>query len=350
MKAETLIEWTMMTGGPWMVCSEVSPGCMNCYARELLMSRLEPLIRKAYKAAGLEDWATRKVWGEKAPRVMTKGFWKDARSTNAHAERKQKRVFWFPSLIDWLDEMPAGIIDQDGNWLTREEVFIQFLNTIYTTPFITWQLLTKRPELFRKRLAAAYDYFQSGDGPLKRSIAAWLEGRPPSNVWIGATTEDQPRADERIPQVLAIPAEVTFLSVEPMLERINLRLEEHAAKAKRKIALAIFGGESGAGARACNMDGIRDGVRQCRRAGVMAFVKQMGCNAFDETTPEIPPTEAEAEQWQREGWTRMTGFRAQEFWKKNYRFMHPKGGDPKEWPADLRVREFPGIVVKTTKQ
>lgn len=72
----------------------------------------------------------------------------------------------------------------------------------------------------------------------------------------------------------------------------------------------ILGGESGAKARPCNTDWIRDAVRQCRAAGVPVFVKQMGANCFD---PIGEP-------------------------------LHLKdshGGDMSEWPHDLRVREFP---------
>jgi protein gp37 len=36
-------------------------------------------------------------------------------------------------------------------------------------------------------------------------------------VWIGTTVEDQKRADERVPELLKVPAAVRFLSVEPLL-------------------------------------------------------------------------------------------------------------------------------------
>ncbi len=49
-----------------------------------MITRLWPIIRKAWKAAGIEDWETREVWGEKAPRVLAKGFWEKAIALDAN--------------------------------------------------------------------------------------------------------------------------------------------------------------------------------------------------------------------------------------------------------------------------
>ena len=69
---------------------------------------------------------------------------------------------------------------------------------------------------------------------------------------------------------------------------------------------AIVGGESGPGARECNLDGIRSIVRQCKAADVPCFVKQLGALSL--------------------------GFR---------RLKDRKGADPSEWPEDLRVQKMP---------
>src|SRR5690606_11148580 len=60
--------------------------------------------------------------------------------------------------------------------------------------------------------------------PTGRLLNDWLIDSPPPNVWIGTTAEDQSRADERIPQLLGIPAKVRFLSCEPLLGPVNLKL------------------------------------------------------------------------------------------------------------------------------
>ena len=136
-------------------------------------------------------------------------------------------------------------------------------------------------------------------------------------------------ADERIPRLLTIPARVRFLSVEPMLGPINFAAHFRASAQWRTLPNGdktgpwyglnqlIFGGESGPGARPCNVEWIRDGVRQCRAAGVKAFVKQLGA----EPVNGFP------------GFKTATGFALE--------LRDKKGGDMAEWPEDLRVREFP---------
>jgi hypothetical protein len=90
------------------------------------------------------------------------------------------------------------------------------------------------------------------------------------------------------------------------------------------IDWVIVGGESGSGARSCGVDWIRDIVKQCSSAGVACFVKQLGAAYVDALnavggaqTPAVPEYGPIA------------------------RLRDRKGGDMSEWPADLRVRQFP---------
>jgi protein gp37 len=231
----------------------------------------------------------------------------------------------FPSLCDWLDaEVPI-------EWLG------EFLELIYRTPNLTWLLLTKRPENFRTRLsevrklALARSWFE-----LHGFVHQWLDRLdtpPPENVWLGTSVEDQIRADERIPALLRIPAFGRFLSVEPLLGPVDLEmaLEEFQPlnpDLSRKPALidwVIVGGESGPGARPCNVDWVRSLVSQCKAYGVPVFVKQLGKDAVRTLNPgEYHPERPEGKHWPL--------------------FLnHPKGGDPAEWPDDLRVRQFPNF-------
>jgi protein gp37 len=250
-----------------MICSMVSHGCTNCYAMVLMLTRLGPIIRKAYRLAGFDDWATRPIWGEKATRVLSKGFWANARRINAAHAKAGTRGRWFPSMIDWLDLMPAGIIDQDGNKLDPIAVLADFLNLIADSPDLDWLLLTKRPELCFDRINAA-----TRCPNYKASGRLWnLAGCVPHNVWIGVSVEDQKRADERIPLLLQIPAKVRFLSVEPLLEPIRIY---DALRCDVPIHWVIVGGESGKDRRDCGVDAICDVARQCVAAGVPCFVKQ----------------------------------------------------------------------------
>lgn len=283
MSETTGIGWTDHTGGPWLVCGEVSPGCDHCWARELVYSRLEPLIRNAYKAAGLKDWRIREVWGKTAPRVLTKGFWKDAIALNKKAKAAGTRMKMFPSMIDWLDNMPNGIIDQDGNWLDAYKVLRDFLNVMERCDMLDWLLLTKRPNQFHKRIGHIADQNPAGSA----YAYAWSRGLKPPNVWIGVSVEDQERADSRIPALLDIPATIRFLSCEPLLGPVDLSEWLPNGEADQDttayhnyinradgIQWVIVGGESGKGFRPMDHEWAIDPAEQCERAGVAFYMKQ----------------------------------------------------------------------------
>jgi protein gp37 len=162
---------------------------------------------------------------------------------------------------------------------------------IRATPHLTYQILTKRPE----------------------RMAGRVPNPPLPNVWLGVSAEDQAALDKRLPLLVSTPAAVRFLSLEPLLGPIEAATWFHSAMTvggRCAIDWAILGGESGPKARACDVAWIRSLVRQCRGAGVATFVKQLG------RCPTLSGGET-------------PGLRDR------------KGGDPDEWPEDLRVREFP---------
>ena len=76
----------------------------------------------------------------------------------------------------------------------------------------------------------------------------------------------------------------------------------------------IIGGESGHNARACRVEWVQSLVHQCQHAGVACFVKQLGSDV-EVNTATLGP----------------------------FHLVDTKGGDPNEWPTDLRVREFPEV-------
>ena len=116
------------------------------------------------------------------------------------------------------------------------------------------------------------------------------------NVWLGATVVNQAEADRDIPKLLAVPARVRFLSVEPMLGPISLtniqvggghghhefdpivtgNALKRADPAAPSLRWVICGGESGPKARpmrAAWAQSLRD---QCDAAGVPFLFKQWG--------------------------------------------------------------------------
>jgi protein gp37 len=103
----------------------------------------------------------------------------------------------------------------------------------------------------------------------------------------------------RIDHLRRTPAHIKFLSIEPLLGPIaELNLSG--------INWVIVGGESGGNCRAMELEWVT-GIRStCERQGVPLFVKQTG-----------------------------------EKLARRLKLKSKKGGDPDEWPTELRVRQFP---------
>jgi len=133
-------------------------------------------------------------------------------------------------------------------------------NLIAATPCLDWLLLTKRPEHASK-------------------LSPWCEDWP-NNVWLGTSVENQEWADIRLPQILAVPAKMRFLSCEPLLGPLNL--SQHLEKGG--IHWIIAGGESGPGSRPMHPNCVRK-LRDFSNKNKIAFhFKQWG-----NFTP-VPPT------------------------------------------------------------
>lgn len=309
MSDTTSIEWATATWNPWEGCTKVSPGCSNCYAAA------------RNHRFGLDNW------GKGKPRRRTSAAnWKKPLAWERE-ERESKdfcgiqRPRIFPSLCDWLDdEVPI-------EWLA------DFLKLIHDTPNLDWLLLTKRPENWASRIEGVLQWIEGHPDwgtpgkhrheDLRNWLGDWFVLRKsPANVWPGASVENQRCADERIPELLKIPAQVRFLSVEPLLEEVDLSAALDDCNGIPRDMWVIVGGESGPGARRCDVQWVRSVVVQCKAAGVPCFVKQMGSR----------PT------WSAPDLERGVGRVFSELSTK-----HTKGGDPAEWPADLRVREFPNL-------
>lgn len=235
------IEWTDHTFNPWIGCTKVSPGCLNCYAETLMDTR-----------------HGRVTWGKGQPRYRTSAAsWRKPPQWNKAAEgaAERPRVFC-ASLADWLDdEVPA-------EWL------FDLITLIHKTPCLDWLLLTKRPENFDTRLRAAAAQCTIDPLDITDRIYAWIEGsRIWNNVWVGISAEDQTRWDERMPLLMDIPARVRFVSAEPLVGRINM--------GELRPDWLIVGGESGPNARAMEREWAETLCAQCDDRTAFHF-KQWG--------------------------------------------------------------------------
>lgn len=344
---ETTIQWTDYTFNPWVGCQRVSPGCEHCYAEAY-----DKRVGGAPKRLRKRDDQPQLRWGPKADRVRTSvALWKQPLKWNREAlAAGHRRKVFCASLADVFD-LHESI---ERTW--RLELF----SLIRQTPQLDWLLLTKRPQNFRTAVESAL-YASARHNGYMESVEAfeatrlwlhqWLDGAAPANVWLGTTVEDQQRANERIPHLLAVPAAVRFLSCEPLLGSLDLsgpwRL---GAGGNFGIDWVIIGGESGGGSRRFEVEWARNLVKQCRAAGVPPFVKQMGSNTIDRNDAGFNGDDDG-------GWHSAVEYGGDirvehdiDGHRDDYQgapvrvhLRDRAGGDPAEWPADLRVREFPEV-------
>jgi len=198
MAFQSKIEWTHGTLNFWLGCDKVSPACRLCY-----IVRQTPLRVRGMKHGD--------------PRQRTAAAtWNQAYAWNRKAEKAGKPMLVFAnSLSDWLDdEVPI-------------EWFVDMMTVVRETPWITWQLLSKRPENWLPRIQAAIEYLVPTQNSRQSDtfywLADWREGlhHIPRNIWIGATVENQEMADKRHPLLMKIPAHVHFWSCEPLLSVVS---------------------------------------------------------------------------------------------------------------------------------
>lgn len=255
MAETTGISWTDATFNPWIGCAKVSPGCDHCYAEVSTPSRTMKI-----------------VWGPQEARKRTSaGNWNlPVRWNAAHAafqaqHGRRRRVFC-ASLADVFDNRT------DPQW--RADLWA----LVRSTPNLDWLMLTKR----------------IGNVPAMLP-ADWGNGYP--NVWLGISVVNQDEADRDISKLLSVRARVRWLSMEPLLGPVNLRLDRPVTEEDRQdmdswcstittaagvgIKWVVVGGESGARARDIPPGAAESLREQCRRSGVPFFFKQWGGVAKD---------------------------------------------------------------------
>lgn len=313
MAEESKIAWTDATFNPWIGCAKVSAGCKNCYAE------VDTFARRS-RAGGLELWGV-----DGARHVTSDGYWQKPHQWDrkAKADGVRRRVFC-ASMADVFEDRRDLDVNRARLW-----------SLICDTPNLDWLLLTKRPEhANRLWLDAQISALADGGSFDYRERDTWQP-----NVWLGTTVEDQESADERIPHLLRVPAAVRFLSCEPLLERVSVGLlgtmpkdvSPRYAAVHERLHWIIVGGESGAHARPFDVDWARDLVTQGKEAGVPVFVKQMGSHAYESTE----------QSWQLVAGETVMDVVDMRNAKLDLR--DKKGGDWDEWPAELRVRQFPEL-------
>ena len=217
MAEKSAIEWTDANWNPVTGCTKVSPGCKHCYA-ERLANRL-------------------RVNGE---REIQNGF-----EMTLHPDVLKKALSW---------RRPRRIFANSMSDLFHEGVPLDFIRDVFRVMgMASWhifEILTKRAE----RLA---------------ELAHELPW--PINVWQAVSLES-PEYAYRADLLASVPASVRFLSVEPLLDR----LEPISEMPLEDINWVIVGGESGPGHRQVKSEWVREIRDQCLDAKVPFFFKQWG--------------------------------------------------------------------------
>jgi protein gp37 len=315
------IQWTDETWNPTTGCTKISPGCLNCY-----IERTPPM------------------------RMAGRKFVKGKIPLELHEDRLDKPLQW---------KKPRRIFVNSMSDLFHEDIPDAFIRRVFAVVSLagqhTFQILTKRADRlaswFRDHpensLSACQAEYCVEDGyprtPTGKSRVRDLrsingsrsngEGNlwPLRNVWLGVSVENQEQADRRIPPLLQTPAAVRFLSCEPLLSDIDLSewiqfqgptwrySDADDSTGRPGIDWVIVGGESGPNSRQAHLEWFRDIIRQCKAASVPVFMKQTGqCVLTGRSSIDKPSVATQAVM-----------------------LKDKKGGDMKEWPSDLRVREFP---------
>jgi protein gp37 len=226
----TRIEWTDATWNPATGCTKVSPGCDHCYAAVLANGRLADIYLKREPAkdtpANRRDPFAVRLWPQRLDYPLR---WKDSR-----------RIF--------VNSM-SDLFHADIPEAFQRRVFEVMLDADHHI----YQVLTKRPSRAERFV--------------RRNADLFVAGIVPGHIWIGTSVELQ-EVLYRVDQLRDVPAEVRFLSCEPLLGPLKLELDA--------IEWVIVGGESGIGHRPMDLDWARSIRDQCLAAGVAFFFKQVG--------------------------------------------------------------------------
>lgn len=290
---KSAIQWTDATLNIVTGCTRVSAGCDHCYAFQLHDQR-----HLAWKRGTMPDAAPQ--------------YHKPFSQVQLFPERLKIPARW---------QKPRRIFVCSMGDLFHPDVPNDFIyeafSMMWNAPWHTFQVLTKRPE----RVVALMNNEGDADWPTRSTIGDFHRDNFP-NVWIGTSVEDQSAANARLNFLTAVPAAVRFVSAEPLLGPLDLRLWLHRpgtrrfSRESREVApdetleWIIVGGESGPHARPLNLVWIRSILDQVRGGGAKVFVKQLGS-----------------------------------VWAKANGAKDRHGGDMAEWPEDLQVRAFPETAV-----
>lgn len=371
MAVATKIEWADHTWSPWRGCQHATlpdgsqhPGCLHCYAET--MAKRNPTIMGQWGPNGTRVRAAQQSWDQVRKWNSDANANQQWHSANRSFDPERPRIF--PSVCDPFEDWTDRIMDhlghylhrccQCGNewaadfiddaltvkasscrncrascvetWLTMADCRRDLFNLIDETDYLTWILLTKRPENIRRFWPMVRPAILPDVDP-----GEWYR----ENVWLVYSASDQSSFDQGIESLVAcnILAPVIGVCLGPLVGPVRMR--HHISR----LDWVIVEGESGPGSRPCRPEWIRSIVKQCKDARVPCFVKQLGANVV--TRNDMVEDEFNSSDT---GWPDPQVEYDIHGLREDYqgadcriRLRDNKGGDMSEWPDDLRVRQFP---------
>jgi protein gp37 len=360
MPQKSPIEWTDYTSNPIYVttsdkqrgwhCEKISAGCGHCYS-ETLNKRFGTKLSFSEKNAEKLNF-----------HLNEKELIEILKLNNRLAKKKETAKLFLCDMTDlFLSHHTDKMLDK-------------IFAVTALCPNIRFQVLTKRPERMKQYFAnrsemwtdlgisetmqdfegVVCDFIRS-NGDLLPHIkeCGWFEdwgyteygkkeydgliydGRIPlPNVHLGVSAENQEEADERIPLLLQTPASKRFVSLEPLLELVDLDIlnvstsentahldalrgtiykklhnNEWIQEEASSLDWVIISGESGVKPRVLDLEWAEWIIQDCKDTGVPVFFKQAGSNPVYQGRP--------------------------------LKLTSRKGNDLSELPEFCNVREFP---------
>jgi len=259
--------WNVTTG-----CGDdqVSPGCLNCYARRMF---------------------GRNLWTQPCPDCDGSGSLgqaHDGREVSCETCGGHEDALGSGTVPqDFTPTFHADRLDQPLHWRKPRVVGVSFMGDLFHEG-ITFE---QRDEVCRAMCAApqhTYIMLTKRPGAMRRFFSPEDDRTPCSNWCLGVTVCNQEEADRNIPLLLDTPAAVRWVSLEPMLGAVDLRpgLYEEGFDPEYGplgptgpgpfIDWVVLGGETGPGARPMQPEWALDAYRQCKVEGVAFWFKQWG--------------------------------------------------------------------------
>jgi protein gp37 len=289
------------TGKQGWACTKVATGCMHCYAEALNVGRFGTGHPFDVASESLVEWQL-----------------DEAALQSVLRRQKSATIFWCDMTDLFHERVPDKWVDQ-------------CFAVMALTPHLRHIVLTKRPERMREYVEDMGRHYKAevdgeymerwGDAAVELTDDPCAAGSPIEdcgwplpNVAIGTSVANQEDADRNIPHLLNTPAALRFVSYEPAIAEVDWGRYLWSSP-RPDIDAIIIGGESGSNARPFDIAWARNTIAQCEEAGVVAMVKQLGSH----------PGNIDRVAWQGH-----TGA------LRSRRLRDSHGGDPSEWPEDLR--------------